>query len=73
MNDQTYAVLRAVAREIREEAIDANDGGIAVLSVTKAAGFLVDEVHRGAKGIAVGDRMEFARQLRILADRIAAQ
>ncbi|KWB88914.1 hypothetical protein [Burkholderia ubonensis] len=73
MNDQTYAVLRAVAREIRQEAIDANDGGIAILSVTKAVGFLVDEVHRGAKDIAVGDRKEFARQLHVLADRIDEQ
>jgi hypothetical protein len=70
VNYETYDLLRTVARDIRDDAVQANNGDIGVTAAIKAVGFLIQEVHRGGKGIVVGDGKAFAAELRRLADNV---
>lgn len=69
MNFGTYKLLRQVAQDIRDPAMSAGNGSIAVEGAKKAVCFLVEHVHRHGD-ITVATRDEFASALREAADAI---
>ena len=69
MNDETYKMLRQIAREIREPALTMGRTALALEGVTKAVGFLVSEVHLQGD-VSLAKRAEYAAALRVAADAI---
>lgn len=70
MNNQSYELLAAIAKEIREDAVEAKDGKRAVSDFQKATGYLFEQIHAVTNNIKVGDKIAFANALRNLASKI---
>jgi hypothetical protein len=69
MNDETYALLRHAAHDIRQQALDMGRTSLAIEGMQKAVGFLVEEVQ--LKGdVPLGTLNAYAAALRSLADAI---
>ena len=69
MNDETYLLLRHVAQDIRQQALEMGRTNFAIEGIQKAVGVLVEEVH--LKGdVALGTLGAYAAALRSLADAI---
>ena len=69
MNDETYKMLRQIARDIREPALSLGRTALAVEGVTKAVGFLISEVHLQGD-VSLAKRAEYAAALRVVADSL---
>jgi hypothetical protein len=69
MNIDTYTMLRHVAGDIRQQALEMSQTSLAVEGVKKAVGFLVSEVH--VKGdVSLATRADYAAALRAAADAV---
>jgi hypothetical protein len=66
VNHDTYTLLREVAKDIRQPALEAGRSGEAVEGVHKAVGFLVSEVYLHGD-ISLGKRADYAAALRAAA------
>lgn len=70
MDVHDYDKLRKIAAGIRQRAVDAKKGDLAVLEFRKLAEFMFHSIYCGGEDIRIGDQQDFVASLRTLAAQL---